>query len=248
MGVLKSAGLTAFIESVIETFHQKRLESLDGVSLKRILSRKNPYLFRAKNILTAEELVKGILDAHLSSQEEALFGTVLEQLAIYISGKVYGGKKSASEGIDLQFERGNAIYLVTVKSGPNWGNSRQIAGMRSDFLKAKRILGTNAAKRNIVCVNGCAYGKENSANKGDYLKLCGQEFWELLSGSNSLYVDIIEPFGSKAKEKNEAFLVRYASVVNKFVREFTIEFCDVSGMILWEKIVKLSSQKKIAGG
>ncbi|MCE0483668.1 MAG: hypothetical protein LV479_05465 [Methylacidiphilales bacterium] len=244
MGVLRLIELTAFIESAIEKFHQRRLESLEGIKLKRILSRKNPYLFRAKNILTAEELVRGILDAHLSSQEEALFGTTLEQLAIYIAKQIYGGRKSASEGIDLQFEREGMIYLITIKSGPNWGNSRQIAAMRDDFRKAKRILGTNAEKGRIICVNGCAYGKARKADYGDYLKLCGQEFWELLSGSETLYIDIIKPFGSKAKEKNEVFLVQYAAVVNKFVREFTTEYCDVDGKILWDKIVKLSSEKK----
>lgn len=235
--------LTEFIESLIESFHQRRHESLGEISLNTIIRRKNPYLFRAKNILTAEELVRSILDAHLSSQEESIFGTVLESLAIYIAGKIYNGKKSASEGIDLEFEKEGVIYLVAVKSGPNWGNSSQIARMRDNFKKAKKILGTNYSRKNVVCINGCCYGRtENNPDKGDYLKLCGEAFWLLISGKKSLYLDIIKPLGFRAKEKNKAFGESYAKTINSFVREFTHSYCDQDGSILWEKIVILNSQ------
>jgi Type II restriction endonuclease EcoO109I len=243
MGNVNEKELTAFIETVIETFHKRRIESLGEISLTKILSRKNPYLFRAKNILTAEELVKGILDAHLSSQEEAIFGTVLESLAIYIAGKSFNGRKSSAEGIDLEFERDGIVYLVAIKSGPNWGNSGQIAKMRDNFKKAKRILGTNTSRKNIVCVNGCCYGRTTSADQSDYQKLCGKEFWEFVSGSERLYLDIIKPIGHKAKEKNDSFLKKYAAVINKFVGEFISTYCDVEGKIMWEKIVQLSSSK-----
>ena len=112
-----------YVESNIGAFHIKRLESLCGLKLHRILRRKNPYLFKAKNVLTAQDIVKGLLDAHLSSQEETIFGEFLEQLAIFICRKVYGGKKSAAEGIDLEFQKNNIKYIVTIKSGPNWANS-----------------------------------------------------------------------------------------------------------------------------
>jgi dihydrofolate synthase/folylpolyglutamate synthase len=52
--------------------------------------------------------------------------------------------------------------------------------MRQNFSQAKRILGTNTSARNIVGVNGCCYGQDNSEDKGDYLKKCGQRFWEFV--------------------------------------------------------------------
>ena len=64
-----------FIEENIPNFHSRRLEKLQKMDLKLILRRKNPYLFKAKNINTAADLVKGVLDAYLSSQEETIFGT-----------------------------------------------------------------------------------------------------------------------------------------------------------------------------
>jgi hypothetical protein len=188
-------------------------------------------------------LVRTILDAHLSSQEEGIFGGFLEELSIFICYNVFGGRKSSSEGIDLELTKDSITYIVSIKSGPNWGNSRQIARMKDDFKRAKRILGTNRASIKVVAVNGCCYGKDNKPDKDDYLKLCGQRFWEFISGDENLYTEIIEPLGYKAKEKNEEFAEEYAKVINKFTREFAIEYCDNSGSILWEKLVKFNSEK-----
>ena len=189
-------------------------------------------------------MVKTILDAHLSSQEEGIFGGFLEEVAVFICNRVYGGKKSSAEGIDLEFDRDGTSYLVSIKSGPNWGNSRQIARMKDDFKRAKKIRGTNVRGVRAVAVNGCCYGKDDKPDKGDYLKLCGQRFWEFISGDKNLYTDIIEPLGHKAKEKNEQFQVEYAKVINKFTLEFSKEYCAPDGSILWPKLVRFNSGKK----
>jgi hypothetical protein len=232
-----------FIEPNIEDFHAKRLNNLQNLRLEDILKRKNPYLFKAKNLITASELVKSLLDAHLSSQEEGIFGGFLEELARFISKEFYGGKKSSAEGIDLEFEKGSVRYIVAIKSGPNWGNSQQINRMKDNFRKAKKILRTNSTVSNIIPVNGCCYGRDDNPDKGDYLKLCGQRFWEFISGDEKLYTEIIEPLGHKAKEKNDKFLSEYAKVSNRFTANFAKEYCSDDGSILWEKLVKFNSGK-----
>ena len=233
--------ITDYVEANIQIFHRKRLDSLQKLKLMDVVRRKNPYLFKAKDINTAQDFVKTILDAHLSSQEEGIFGGFLEELAIFISAQVYGGQKSSAEGIDLEFEKDGIRYIVSIKSGPNWGNSSQVAKLRDNFRKAKRILRTNTSLANVVAVNGCCYGKDRNPDKGDYLKLCGQKFWEFISGNNNLYTDIIEPLGHQAKEKNEQFMREYAKVVNRFTAEFIGQFCDADGNMLWEEIVKFNS-------
>ena len=115
--------------------------------------------------------------------------------------------------------------------------------MKDDFKRAKRILGTNTSKQKVIAVNGCCYGKDKNSDKGDYLKLCGQMFWEFISGDETLYTEIIEPLGHKAKEKNEKFSEEYAKVINKFTREYATEYCDENGSILWGKLVKFNSGK-----
>jgi hypothetical protein len=234
-----------YVETNIGTFHTKRLESLNELKLPKILKRKNPYLFKAKNVLAAHDIVKLLLDAHLSSQEETIFGEFLEQLAVFICGKVYGGTKSAAEGIDLEFEKDNVRYIVTVKSGPHWANSGQIKQMKQNFQKAKRILRTNSPGLNIIGVNGCCYGRSKNRSDGEYVKLSGQRFWEFISGDTELYTKIIEPLGHKAKEKNEQFFEVYNQIINKFTVEFSKDFCD-EGKINWERLVHLSSAFRTA--
>ena len=190
---------------------------------------------------TSRTLVKSILDAYLSSQEESIFGGLLERLAIFVCKTAYEGKKSSAEGIDLEFEKNGIRYIVSVKSGPNWGNSSQIKKMRDNFTKARRIMGANVSQSNVVAINGCCYGKEDRFDKGDYLKLCGKRFWELISGDENLYTEIIEPIGRSAKQHNEKFNEEYVKVIDRFANAFASEYCDSSGNILWKKLTKYTS-------
>lgn len=236
--------LLTFIEPRIQEFHERRLQSLKSLRLNRVLLRKNPYLFKAKNIVAAQDLVKALLDAHLSSQEEALFGEFLEQLAIFVCERAYGGRKSSAQGVDLEFEREGILYLVSIKSGPNWGNSRQIAKMRDDFRRAMRVRRTNATAAAVVSVNGCCYGRDENPDKGDYQKLCGQRFWEFISGDASLYTTIVEPIGYRAKQHNEEFVCEYVKVLNVFTRQFIEIYCRADGSIDWPRLVKFNSGKR----
>lgn len=240
MKKLKLQEIYEYVEKHISIFHQRRLDYVQNkVNLLKILKQKNPYLFRAKNVLTAQDLIKGFLDAFLQSQEETLFGDFIEGLAIFVCDKVYGAKKSKLTGIDLEFEKDGVMYVVEIKAGWNWGNSSQIRQLIINFKSAKKLVfAKNGGK--VVAVNGCCFGKDNKPNKGDYLKLCGQRFWEFISGNEKLYIDIVEPIGYKAREKNEEFSENYAQIINKLTLEFSQKFCD-DGKINWEKLVEYNS-------
>jgi hypothetical protein len=235
-----------YVEQNIGTFHQKRIQSLNELKLSKVLKHKNPYLFKAKYVLTAEQIIRGIVDAHISSNEETIFGEWLEGLAIFINSKVYNGYKSGITGIDLEFDNNGVRNIVTIKSGPNWGNSSQISKMISDFKTAKKTLRTSNSNLNIVAINGCCYGRENKADKGDYFKYCGQKFWEFISGNDNLYIEIIEPLGHKTKEKNDDFMKSYSQMINKFTKEFANEFCNDNGEIEWDKLVQFNSATVIS--
>ena len=238
--------LYEFINDNISNFHKNRLNSLNKLKLTDVLKRKNIYLYKAKNTQTSEELIRSVTDAYLSSQEETIFGEFLEKLAIYVSQECKNGFKSGIEGIDLEIIDDKVRYIVSIKSGPNWGNSSQIKKMTDYFAKAKKTLKTQNTYVNIMAVNGCCYGKDNQQYKsgGDYYKLCGQAFWQFLSREEDFYLSIIEPLGYKAKEKNENFNAGYAKVINKFSREFLNTYFLEDGSIDWVKIVKLNSENK----
>lgn len=232
-----------YVENNIGSFHNKRIDCLNKLKLKTVLKKKNPYLFKAKYLYTAEQIIKGLTDAFISSNEETIFGDWLEGLAIYINSKVYNGWKSGINGIDLEFDNDNTRFIVSIKSGPNWGNASQISKLKTDFVSAKKTLRTSNSKLNIVAINGCCYGKDNSPDKGDYYKYCGQRFWEFISGNKDLYTELIEPLGHEAKDRNNEFSESYAKMINKFTKEFIGDFCNTSGNIDWDKLVKFNSAK-----
>lgn len=241
MNPLNLNDVTRYVEQNIGTFHQKRILSIDNLQLESVLKRKNPYLFKAKNVLTAEQIIKTLVDAHISSNEETIFGDWLEGLAIFINSHVFGGWKSGITGIDLEFDNEGFRNIITIKSGPNWGNSSQIRKMKDDFITAKKALRTSNSNLIIRAINGCCYGRDRKPDKGDYFKYCGEKFWTFISGDKELFLEIIEPLGHKAKERNDEFLISYSQMINKLTRNFANNFCKENGDIDWEKIVRLNS-------
>ncbi|MFC2397692.1 MAG: PmeII family type II restriction endonuclease [Capnocytophaga gingivalis] len=244
MKPLEIQKVVKYVEENIAAFHIKRIESINKLKLSQVLKRKNPYLFKAKYMQTSEQIIRGIVDAHISSNEETIFGNWLEGLAIFINNEVYGGYKSGITGIDLEFDKDNIRYIVTIKSGSNWGNSSQIKKMLSDFKTAKRTLRTSNSQINVVAINGCCYGVDKNPDKGEYFKYCGQEFWYFISEEENLYTELIEPLGYKAREKNEDFMLSYTQMINKFTREFSNSFCKKNGDIDWMKLVEFNSKNK----
>lgn len=115
--------------------------------------------------------------------------------------------------------------------------------MRDNFRKAARIFRTNSVSKPLMAINGCCYGRESTRDKGDYHKLCGQKFWEFLSGDPELYLELIEPLGHKSKERNEEFQEEYAKVVNRFTAEFMRDFCTADHAIDWRKLLQFNSGK-----
>ena len=104
-----------FVNENIVYFHEQRINSLNTLKLSKLLT-KNPYLFKAKNITTANDFISSLLDAFLSSSEEKLFGDFLEGLAVFIAEKTCGGHKSAATGADLEFINQGIHYIVSIKS------------------------------------------------------------------------------------------------------------------------------------
>ncbi|WGL95591.1 PmeII family type II restriction endonuclease [Arsenophonus nasoniae] len=246
--MINSQIISSFIESYIDDkFHKKKEDKIKKLKLSDITKRKNPYLFKAKGLTSASDLIKSIMEATVSSGEETIFGNFMEMVAIFTCSQALEGRKSSAVGIDLEFEKNNIKYLVSIKSGPNWGNSSQIKKMKDNFIKAKKILGTSGGmnSRAITCIEGCCYGYDSNPEKGTHLKLCGQDFWTLISdGNERLYKEIIEPIGKIAKEKNEKLIEITNAKLNLFTAEFITDYCNEDGSINWDLLVHNNSSSR----
>lgn len=240
-------------EKVMKPFYETRLKKLNALTISRIMKRKNPYLFKAKNIQTAEELVRYILDAFLSSQEETIIGNLMEELAVYVCSKIFNGYKAEQgkfKSVDLIFQRKEKIYIVGIKSGPFWGNKDQKDRMKTNFKNAKKILKNMGESSKIIAVNGCMYGKDKNPYKVDkkdkdksYYKYCGQEFWELITGDSNFYQRIIVPIDKEAKKRDENYRKSYYAKINELTKDFSQNYLTTGGQIYWEKIIDFVSKK-----
>ena len=230
-----------YVNENIVDFHERRIKPLMELKLNRLLN-KNPYLFRAKNVETASELIDGLLGAFLSSSEEKLFGDFLENLAVFVAEHTSGGHKSAAQGVDLEFINKGIHYVVSIKSGPNWGNSSQHNELEHNLKDAVTRVRQSHRGINVQPVLGICYGKTRTAHTTrGYLKVVGQNFWYLVSENKNLYTDIIRPLGYRAKHHNEVYEQEKNSLINRLTRDFIDRFCDPSGKIDWLKLVRFNS-------
>jgi hypothetical protein len=240
MNPLNLDEVNEFVNEHIVDFHRRRVKSLEELTLSKVI-KKNPYLFRAKNLMTAGELINSLLDAFLSSSEEKLFGDFLEDLALFIASKTCNGHKSTAPGVDLEFTRDQTYYIVSIKSGPSWGNSSQQSKLADDLQKAAMRIKQSRISPNVQPVLGICYGKTRTSYLRGYMKVVGQNFWYLISGDKDLYIKIVEPIGYRAKEHNDDFDSEKARVTNRFTKAFLDDFCDDSGSINWESVVAFNS-------
>ena len=233
--------IKTFVNDNIDAFHVTRIAKLQELKLNVVLRSKNPYLFRAKNLTLAPELMSALLDARLSSSEEGSFGGFLEDLAVYVTQITGGGQKSAAEGIDIEVIRKGIRYLIAVKSGKNWGNSSQHKTLKRNFKTAVKVIRQSKHVGSLQPTLGICYGNFATTNNGEYLHIGGQSFWHLISGDPDLYIDIVEPLGYKAEEHDKNFKIEKDKTYNRLIREFTISYCDKTGAIAWAKLVQFVS-------
>lgn len=64
------------IAKALDEFYHALISKLDNIDITHILKKKNPYLYKAKGITNATQIITGILSAYISSSEETIFGNL----------------------------------------------------------------------------------------------------------------------------------------------------------------------------
>lgn len=236
----EQAVVTAIANS-LELFYNSLIEKIDGLDIKKIMKRKNPYLYRAKAMESAAEIVESVLNAFVSSSEETIFGNCFfEPIAIAASG----GNKALAEGIDVMIENKeeNTIYAIAVKSGPSVFNADSKKRQEQNFLAAAKL--AQQAKARYEAYIGYCYGKKKTTGRGTpkfYQELAGKQFWAELTGDENFYLKIISFMGTMPEQYVASYKESYNKAANRLVREFANDFCKEDGSIDWEKLVEFNS-------
>lgn len=229
------------IAGALETFYGSLIQKIDGLNIQKVMKRKNPYLYRAKAMQNASEIVESVLTAFVSSSEETIFGNCFfEPIAIAASG----GRKALAEGIDimLQDDATNTITAIAVKSGPSVFNADSRKKQEQNFAAAAKL--AQQARARFDAIIGYSYGKKKTSGKGVAKlsrELAGKAFWTELTGDSEFYKKLITYMGTLPEQYVASYQESYNRAANRLIREFSISFCREDGSIDWEKLVEFNS-------
>lgn len=229
------------IAQALDSFYESLISKIDTLNINKVMKRKNPYLYRAKAMQSAADIVDSVLTAFVSSSEETIFGNCFfEPVAIAASN----GNKALAEGIDIMIQdnENNTIAAIAVKSGPSVFNADSKKRQEQNFMAASKL--AQQAKARYEAYIGYCYGKKKDSGRGKpkiYQELAGKNFWWKLTGEEDFYIKLIEYMGDLPEKYVARFQESYMKASNRLVREFSNNFCKEDGSIDWEKLVKFNS-------
>jgi hypothetical protein len=235
------AELETKVEECLREFYRRRLAMLGKLKLREILSRKNPYLFKALGIEIAAEIVQQILLAFVSSSDETIFGDCFfEPIALLASG----GKVSDGAGVDFVIETRQRYTAVALKSGPNIFNASQRKRQNQEFNELRsRLYKIHKMYDPLLAY---AYGRRRSEPSGQtiYRERSGQEFWSEITGDSDFHLTLIRLMKDIPSRHKKEHLEEWAAAVNRFTVEFSKDFCFAGGKINWDRLVEFVSKPR----
>ena len=153
------AAIVEAIATALDNFYTNLIKKVDSLNVKTVMKRKNPYLFRAKAMNGAAQIIDAILAAFVSSSEETIFGNVFFEP---IATAAAQGQKALAEGVDIMVERDNTIYAIAVKSGTSVFNADSRKKQEQNFMAASKL--AQQAKKRFVPIVGYGYVEEFDAS------------------------------------------------------------------------------------
>lgn len=237
--------LAAEVTRLLWIFHDRRVAALEKLDLRNVLSRKNPYLFRAIGSGDAATLVEELLRARISSSDETIFGNeFFEPLAAWVAemanrdDPTVHARTSTGAGVDVEIEYSDRFTAIAVKSGTSVFNAQSKAKQKDQFAQARSRL--QKTRKQFDPVVAYSYGRLNSSDI-DFRVVAGQAFWDELSGDENFYLRIVRAMAAPAAARALLFTTEYANAVTRLSAELLSDFADEHGQLDWEKLVIFNS-------
>jgi hypothetical protein len=154
---------------------EANLKNLHG----RDLAKRNPMIYTARGIDSADEWVERVLADKETSAIEAHIGTWMEEVARIVSGGIKPGS-----GVDLQVQDADGVVqLYAIQSSPNTKNA---GGRKSDIDALRRGGRPLRGHRQRVELNVAILGGRMKTgalrDHPDITVIGSDEFWQRISG------------------------------------------------------------------
>lgn len=228
------------VNDQLEGLQTKQINTLRGLNLSALIRHKNLFYLITKDTGNAFDIVKCLVDDYLYLQQEIFINEFLKQMVTSVATQVYNTKESTFEGIDVELIKNGIEYFIKIGADPEPVSNIMSRNVIESFKNARHSKSMETPGFPIKMVYGCFYGTDDHLDKGDYLTLCGQRFWEFISSDPDFYLEIIKTISNLSAMKNDAYYVEYSRLLNIFTAEFLRDFCQ-DGVIDWPKLVKINS-------
>ena len=234
------ADIEAVVCNALNDFYKRRLQKLTELKLNEALRKKNPYLFRAVGVQKASEIIDRLLQAFMSSSEETIFGDAFFEPVVKA---VCCGVAAGGAGVDVVIEKDDSYTVISVKSGPHWGNSSQMSKLKDDFAYARHVFDNKRLGKHFRAILGHGYGRKagESNSKRPYDVRSGQAFWQELTGDPDFYLKLIRFMDKHPDAHRIQYEEEWNKASNRFEKEFLDRFSTPEGEIDWEKLVEFNS-------
>jgi len=243
---IPDARLEKQISELLDVFYGKRIASLSKLKLESKFKEKNTYLVKATGAVKVEEIVADLLNAHISSSDETMFGNeFFEPLAKWVAAESFKKdpnvtvQTSGAGGCDILISMPTETQAIAVKSGKKVFNSQSRKEQVTEFKEINSRL--RKEKKHFRAIVGYGYGSLKSARTKDFEQLAGEQFWEHISGEKGFYLRVIDCIKMRDVEHRPAFIKQYKALKRRLVLEFRAGYSLANGSINWEKLAKLSS-------
>lgn len=246
--MIEGKKLEAKVAELLGNFYDRRRGKLADLKMVSILKRKNPYLYRARGVSSAAEIIREILEAFITSSDEGIFGNVffepLAKWAAQVAAEGTAGKVvtvGAAEGVDVTIEEAVCYTAIAVKSGTNIFNSQSRKRQLQDFEALRKRL--QKLDKRFDAVIGYGYGRKQkrASSSSVVLELAGQQFWQALTGEPDFYVRFLTLMRDLPQTHAPLFRQELGRAENRLVKEFLFHFSDNEGQIDWPKLAAFNS-------
>ena len=241
---IPQSDLEAKVSSLLDYIYERRINKLAELSLREVLLKKNPYMYRAISHGDAPELVRSLLDATISSSDETIFGNdFFEPLVKWVAeragsdGTYLSVRESSAEGADVEVETADELRLYAVKSGTNVYNSSSWKRQLTNFSAARMRLAKTKKRFDAVA----AFGYGRVAVGREARRVAGQALWHELSGDSLMYARIMRAMGVGSQHRLDMFQAEHDKAVNRFTAELLANFANSDYSLDWEKLLAFNS-------
>lgn len=217
-------------------------DHLNGVTLKKMFRGASPVFGLLRH--SPESVFERQFEAFTHASFETSFGEqVFEPIALRIANAsgFSVSKPEKGTGIDLEGKIQDNYSILSLKSGPAWGNQDQRIKQAENLTKRKKELVLGGEKR-VIAISGVCYAYGEGTLKPvvkdgyDYLIMEGKPLWKYLSADADMYCRLLGVFKKlgatrKSPEQSESFKKKRDELWHEFQDNHTKD-----GEIVWESL------------